>query len=104
MRFALAPGPAAKSAPSRPRGHFVRDSWFLGGKANNLVPGSGLNAAQVGADCGEVAMKSASMFHAVLSDFLDNRVFHLSSSDSSSDDKVLARLSGADDCVRQSAL
>ena len=62
-------------------------SWALqlsGSKTDNLVARSYLNVSQVGADCRKIALKFLCMFHSVFSDFLNNRVFHFTTSMSSS--------------------
>jgi len=52
------------------------------------MTGSGLNGTQVGADRGEIASELPRMLHPVLPDFLNNRVFHRSTSNNSSGEHI----------------
>ena len=61
---------------------------FPRGKPNNFVPGISLNGPQVSADCREIALELQRMLHSILSYFLNNRVFHLSTSNSSSGEQI----------------
>jgi hypothetical protein len=66
-------------------------SWAFqlsGSKTDNLVARSYLNVSQVGADCRKISLKFLCMFHSVLSDFLNNWVFHFTTSISSSGEQI----------------
>ena len=56
-------------------------SWS---KTNDLMPGSDLNAPEIGADGRKVASKLVRVLHSMLSHFLNNRISHFSTSNSSS--------------------
>lgn len=60
-------------------------SWS---KTNDLMPGSDLNAPEIGADGRKVASKLLRALHSMLSHFLNNRISHFSTSNSSSGEQI----------------
>ena len=52
------------------------------------MPGSDLNAPEIGADGGKVASKLLRVLHSMLSHFLNNRISHFSTSNSSSGEQI----------------
>jgi hypothetical protein len=65
-------------------------SWlqFSGSKTDDFVTRRNLNATQIGADCRKITSEFPRMLHSVFSHFLNNRVSHLSTSNSSSGEQI----------------
>jgi hypothetical protein len=62
--------------------------WFSWSKTDDLVSGRCLNVTQIGANFRKIASELVCVLHSVLSYFLNNGVFHLSTSNSSSGEQI----------------
>jgi hypothetical protein len=83
----VAPTKKSATEPTRPAGlpGWLQFSWS---QTDDLISGRDLNVTQIGADFRKIASEFACVLHPVLSNILNDRVFHLSTSNSSSGEQI----------------